>query len=279
MNSKIDKLQKLVERERTAKLICAELNNFTDLRDTLITIISHIKTFSGVEAVSIRLHDDGDYPYFVYDGFPESFIKQENSLCSKDKDGNLLRDPDGEGYLLDCMCGNIIRGSFDPKKSFFTEKGSFFSSSTTNLLATTSEDDRQSRTRNYCNSQGYESVALVPIKTRGERIGIIQLNDKRIGMFDEEFIQYFEMIGEQVGLAIQNSLTHSKLKDALEEIKTLRGIIPICSGCKKIRDDKGFWQQVEVYIREHSDAEFSHSLCPDCMKKYYPEFYDELNES
>ena len=57
---------------------------------------------------------------------------------------------------------------------------------------------------------------------------------------------------------------------ALERIRTLRGLVPICASCKKIRDDKGFWHQVEVYIRDHSDAELSHSLCPDCAKQLYP---------
>lgn len=64
-----------------------------------------------------------------------------------------------------------------------------------------------------------------------------------------------------------------KLQKALSEIKTLRGFLPICSYCKKIRDDKGYWNQIESYIHKHSDAEFSHSICPKCAKKYYPEFY------
>lgn len=56
------------------------------------------------------------------------------------------------------------------------------------------------------------------------------------------------------------------------EISTLRGIIPICSSCKKVRDDKGYWQQVEAYVRTRSEAEFSHGICPECMKKLYPDF-------
>ena len=64
-----------------------------------------------------------------------------------------------------------------------------------------------------------------------------------------------------------------KLQDALDKIKVLRGIIPICASCKKIRDDKGYWNQIESYIREHSEAEFSHGICPDCVQKLYPEFY------
>lgn len=61
------------------------------------------------------------------------------------------------------------------------------------------------------------------------------------------------------------------LQKALAEIKQLRGIIPICSGCKKIRNDAGSWQQIESYVREHSEAEFSHGICPDCMKRLYPD--------
>ncbi len=62
-----------------------------------------------------------------------------------------------------------------------------------------------------------------------------------------------------------------ELEDALQEIKTLRGILPLCSFCKKIRNDKGFWEQVDVYIQKHSLADISHGICPECMKKYYPD--------
>ncbi len=65
------------------------------------------------------------------------------------------------------------------------------------------------------------------------------------------------------------------LKKALAEIKTLRGIIPICANCKKIRDDKGYWNQIERYIAEHSEAEFSHGICPDCKKELYPDFAED----
>ena len=63
----------------------------------------------------------------------------------------------------------------------------------------------------------------------------------------------------------------SELQDALVQVKTLSGLLPICSHCKKIRDDKGYWNQIEVYILDHSDAEFSHSICQECAKKYYPD--------
>lgn len=62
-----------------------------------------------------------------------------------------------------------------------------------------------------------------------------------------------------------------ELQTALSKVKLLSGMLPICAACKKIRNDKGYWQQIEAYIHEHSDAEFSHSICPECFQKLYPE--------
>lgn len=62
------------------------------------------------------------------------------------------------------------------------------------------------------------------------------------------------------------------LQKTLKEVKTLRGLLPICASCKKIRDDKGYWNQIEGYIQEHSDVKFSHGICRECAKKYYPDF-------
>jgi hypothetical protein len=64
----------------------------------------------------------------------------------------------------------------------------------------------------------------------------------------------------------------NELQEALANIRTLKGLIPICASCKKVRDDKGYWQQVEVYVRDHSEAEFTHGICPDCFRKLYPTY-------
>ncbi len=76
---------------------------------------------------------------------------------------------------------------------------------------------------------------------------------------------------------IQNQLTEIEEKNdvlqrQLKEIKVLKGFLPICASCKKIRDDKGYWTQVEKYVADHSEAKFSHGICPDCAKKLYPEY-------
>ncbi len=61
------------------------------------------------------------------------------------------------------------------------------------------------------------------------------------------------------------------LQEALSEVKTLRGFLPICAHCKKIRDDEGYWQQIELYIQQRSEAQFSHGICPECARSLYPE--------
>lgn len=71
---------------------------------------------------------------------------------------------------------------------------------------------------------------------------------------------------------------HNKLRLALDEVKTLSGLLPICSTCKKIRDDQGYWSQIEAYIGAHSDAEFTHGICPECAHKLYPDIFPEPGE-
>ena len=69
--------------------------------------------------------------------------------------------------------------------------------------------------------------------------------------------------------------TEEALQKAFDNIRTLHGILPICFKCKKIRNDQGYWTQVEVYVRDHTEAEFSHGICPECMKVLYPEYEDD----
>jgi hypothetical protein len=77
-------------------------------------------------------------------------------------------------------------------------------------------------------------------------------------------------------LVAQWNLLEENREKALNEIKVLRGFLPICASCKKIRDDEGYWHQLEVYVTKHSEAEFSHGICPDCMRKLYPKYADKV---
>lgn len=95
---------------------------------------------------------------------------------------------------------------------------------------------------------------------------------------EKQFACVFQDVTENKKLSREREEIISKLQGALTEIKTLRGIVPICAYCKQIRDDKGFWNQVEAYVSQHTNAEFSHSICPTCLKGHYPDFYDKIND-
>jgi PAS domain S-box-containing protein len=77
-------------------------------------------------------------------------------------------------------------------------------------------------------------------------------------------------VTERHQAAVERERLIQELQQALAKVKTLSRMLPICASCKKIRDDKGYWNQIEAYIQDHSEAEFTHGICPDCMKKLYP---------
>jgi PAS domain S-box-containing protein len=97
-------------------------------------------------------------------------------------------------------------------------------------------------------------------------------------IFDEtgnlaQVIEYCVDISERKRAAQERETLITDLQRALQEVRTLSGMLPICSSCKKIRDDKGYWNNLEMYISEHSEAEFSHGLCPDCAQRLYPKYF------
>lgn len=84
---------------------------------------------------------------------------------------------------------------------------------------------------------------------------------------------------EQAKKAVEErDRTIKQLGEALDQVRTLSALLPVCMHCKKIRNDQGYWQQIETYISEHTDTQFTHGICEDCMKKYYPEDWEETKK-
>ena len=80
-----------------------------------------------------------------------------------------------------------------------------------------------------------------------------------------------EQIAERHRIEAEREVVIQRLQEALAKVRLLSGLLPICAHCKKIRDDKGYWNQIEVYIRQHSEADFTHSICPECLARIYPD--------
>lgn len=100
---------------------------------------------------------------------------------------------------------------------------------------------------------------------------IISVLMKRVERSVDTSGSAFSIFEQQILLENLVEQRTRELKEALKHIKTLSGLLPICSSCKNIRDDKGYWSQIERYISTHSQAEFTHSICPACAKKLYPD--------
>lgn len=113
--------------------------------------------------------------------------------------------------------------------------------------------------------------SIVPVEISARSI---EIDDKKL------MISIFRDIVERKKAELERVDLIKKLKTALEEVKKLSGLLPICSSCKKIRDDQGYWNQIEGYIQRHSEAKFSHSICPECSDKLYgnEDWYNKLSE-
>ncbi|SLM30049.1 putative Histidine kinase [Desulfamplus magnetovallimortis] len=207
------------ERDITL-LILQNLNSEGDLHSLIKGIVDLIQSWSGFEAVGIRLKDNEDYPYFETKGFPAAFIEAERRLCRKNLQGDIVRDGFGNP-VLECMCGNIICGRFNPDQPFFTQNGSFWTNSTTQLLASTTDVERLTKTRNRCRGEGYESVALIPLKFGDQRLGLLQLNDPRPDQFDKRKIAMFERLASSLAVGLSQKITAIALKESEKKYRGL----------------------------------------------------------
>jgi PAS domain S-box-containing protein len=207
------------ERELITHLLTRIIGS-SDLRQCMSLLTAALQEWSGCEAVGIRLRKHEDYPYFETCGFPQTFVEAERYLCRHDVDGKIIRDITGNP-VLECMCGNVLSGRFDPTQPFFTNHGSFWTNSTTKLLAETTATDRQARTRNRCHGEGFESVALIPLYVDTSAVGLIQFNDRRPNCFSPELIAHFERIADALALTLSRRHLLITLKKNVEKYRTV----------------------------------------------------------
>jgi hypothetical protein len=152
-------------------------------------------------------------------------------------------------------------------------------------LQGTKWEDLDANVRKY----GIKSYMGFPVLLEGKVVGslcVVDVVKRKYSRIEKDILEAFAKavtLEEERKLA-QEKLTRSNLElteknreieQALSEVKTLSGLLPICASCKKIRDDKGYWNRLEAYIYKHTNAQFTHGFCPDCAKKLYPEVHDE----
>ena len=114
------------------------------------------------------------------------------------------------------------------------------------------------------------------IDGEGQALGSLCVIDRQPRPLTPAQGRGLEALARQVAVQIELRRTSALLADALADLKTLRGLLPICSHCKGIRNDTGYWQSVETYVMAHTDANFSHGICPACLKENHPALYERL---
>ena len=265
--------RKQYESERDITLHLLQfLHKENDLSGLIRDVTALMQSWSGCAAVGIRLQEGEDFPYFETSGFPAEFVEAEKRLCAVDGEGRLIRDAAGNP-VLECMCGNVIEGRFDPALPFFTANGSFWTNSTTDLLAATSETDRQARTRNRCHGEGYESVALIPLRLGHRRIGLLQFNDRARNRFDACKIALFERLASNLAIGLSQRLTALALKESEEKYRSILEAMDdevyICSPGFRIEYMN---QPMMARVGRDATGEFCHKAlygfdhkCPRCV--------------
>ncbi len=185
------------------------LNEPGDFQDAIHRVLDALKTRTGIDAVGIRLRDGDDFPYFAQKGFSKDFVLTENTLIEHAADGGVCRDKDGN-VSLECTCGLVISGKTNPANPYYTQGGSCW----TNDKADTPFQDTRLHPRDRCLHDGFQSVALVPIRNKDRIVGLIQLNDQRKGRFTLDTVEILEGIAAHIGAALMRKRAEEELRFA-----------------------------------------------------------------
>jgi PAS domain S-box-containing protein len=217
----------ITERKSTEELntlslrLLEGLNKPLSLRNIVIDFLGVLKDFSDLDAAGIRLQEGEDYPYFETNGFTEDHLQLENSLVIKNSNGDIYRDGNGKP-ILECLCGHVIRGdTTNNKYSLFTKNGSFWTNNIAGLLKSASEDELKIITRGCCVREGYQSIALIPIRTSGGITGLLQLNRYKPNAFNSDMIQHLEGMVGTIGMIIEKKQAEEALVESETKYRSL----------------------------------------------------------
>ncbi len=182
----------------------------------------------------------------------------------------ILTDTEGRVENLNYAASRLFRGSHSPGSVYYGESGEHAPISWLEL--------ELAMFRDCCDENLTFEKTLQ--QEDGDRV------------FEVKFARMLDVSKKSVGITvILNEITPrkkaqaereaviQKLEEALEKIQTMAGLIPICAGCKKVRKDSGYWEQIETYVTEHADVQFSHGMCPECVKVYYPDIGKKTSAS
>ncbi len=195
------------------------LNRPTAWGDLLHDLLRELMDFAGFDAGGIRLREGDDFPYHAQIGLSPEFIRNENDLrCIEN--GVLRRDAKGRP-MLKGTCGLVLSGGVELPHPFVTSGGSFWCNDTRLLRPHPGEEDSRHFPPNRCIDEGYRSLALIPLRSGEETIGLLQLNDRRSDRLNADLIHFFEDIGHSIGIAVKRMSTEKDLRESESRYREL----------------------------------------------------------
>ncbi len=222
-------------RQRLLIRILETLNRTVDIKQLTHDILEMIKEHSGVEALGLRLREGEDFPYVDIIGLSAVYLKDKGTLCARGPGGEILRD--GVGYpVLECLCGAVLQGRTDQALPVFTPGGSFWTNDLAPFAASTPAASLPSRMRTRCLSEDYRSMALIPLRSGKDIVGLLQLNDKRPGCFTLEVVRFLERIGSSIAITVARQKSLEALKASQD---LLRAVISGTSDAVYVKDIQG----------------------------------------
>jgi transcriptional regulator with GAF, ATPase, and Fis domain len=252
----VDSEEWLLERVQELRLLCFSIQEFTsslDLDQVLHRVMEELRRLLRVTACSVWLRE----------------VETGDLVCHQCVGPSCERV---QGWRLSPALG--IAG-------WVTRNGVGV------IVPDTSQDVRHFKEIDQATGWEVRSILCVPLMVQGKVIGVIEVVAATTERFSQLDLVLAESLAGSAAIAIENARLYSivqqelkereslinELRGALAQVKTLRGLLPICAHCKKIRDDHGYWKQIEAYISDHTDADFSHGICPDCLKKCFSELH------
>lgn len=209
-------LSATLEQAERLQSLSVEILGILNAESTLSVAIGHIvstvKSSLGFDAVALRLRKDDDYPYFCQEGLRSEFLLDESSLVLRNRDGEICRDERGDSRL-DCLCGLVISGKADPTNPATTLGGSFWIGHGERSPGFDGAwEALGASARGSCLAQGFQSMALVPIRANQRTIGLLQIADRKPGRVTLRLVQFFEGICAGVGVALARKQADDRLK-------------------------------------------------------------------
>jgi two-component system cell cycle sensor histidine kinase/response regulator CckA len=207
------------ERETTLRLLRL-LNDRNNTRDLIHSLTGFLQQWTGCTAVGVRLREGDDYPYYETRGFPAEFVAAERQLCARHPDGPLLCDAEGKP-VLECLCGGILCGTINLALPCFTAQGSFWTNDVKALLAGLRAADYPLRFRGRCITEGYQSLALIPLRHGGRTLGLLQINDRQTGRFTSDLITFLERTADQIAMTLAARQSEDALRLSEERFRDI----------------------------------------------------------